>query len=672
MTKNNFSAHNILAIEQAVCKRYRLQPEYTMSLSGEFHVRTLTNKRNTYVIKIRKRTGKTWQQRFYNEILINKLISTTHSSYIRGLDKYRYDLSITPEYLFYSYIPVSPLNGYYFYIGERQKSQLQDSLLLPAIRNIQMLRSWDKRIKLHTSSGTNLIKNLSNYRKHLAPSYYRQLTKALKFHAPLLNEPSPVLTHGDSNPKNIIIRGNKVTILDWSDVQLANPFYDYATLFCATWNFPDYREDIKRFTNHTYLKLGNPDRLLVINRLLQIPRFIAITKDSITGINNDFKHKVITAATKKRLTTIAQEALTTYQAELKRLTSHLLEWTQKNPIIKAIDRLSDHRYVERLLKNKLHHIYLGWEFSIADAKRYRLTLRRDDQKIISEYTLTGGKTTRQLILKVRTERGDDLAAFSYHILNVIWKYGGARLISRPLLYHAPDHVYIYEKTLGESLTTFIENKTITRVQLERYIKQAARQLAHIHALPTKPFKHITFPKNYDFDEQLRWLTYNLKRISTYNRAAKTLSTQITKHLQNFPDTKRVFTHGDYQMQNLIVRGNTMKIIDFDNADLSDPLSDVGNFLNQINYRDLLRHKAGKLRRIFLTTYLQDAKIEMDANVRYRLNVYIMMGIVKNINFNSLQNNLELVKHDVKKIQYLLANVHCDPLRNLNIIKKLNG
>jgi thiamine kinase-like enzyme len=226
--------------------------------------------------------------------------------------------------------------------------------------------------------------------------------------------------------------------------------------------------------------------------------------------------------------------------------------------------------------------------------------------------------------------------------------------------------------LGTSLASHIESGTLTTAALTDYIKLAAKKLVRIHYMRRQLFRNINFPKNYDLPKQLHWLDYNLKRFPAYKLQVVKLLKDIRELNRRTATSPTTFIHGDFQLQNLIVQNARMKVIDFDNADFSDPLTDVGNFLNQINYHNLLQKQAPKLRRAFLTAYLKQTGLRLNADVKLRLNAYIIMGIIKNVNLNSLQRNLALIRHDIKKIKFILKNQHQNPLSNLIIIKKQNG
>ena len=42
---------------------------------------------------------------------------------------------------------------------------------------------------------------------------------------------SPVPCHNDLNPGNIFANNNQVTLIDWGDAALGNPYYDIAAFF---------------------------------------------------------------------------------------------------------------------------------------------------------------------------------------------------------------------------------------------------------------------------------------------------------------------------------------------------------------------------------------------------------------------------------------------------------
>jgi len=60
--------------------------------------------------------------------------------------------------------------------------------------------------------------------------------------------PPPVFTHGDLNPTNILVRGNRVVgIIDWEHAGWLPYYWEYTSAWQAHYSFPGWEDDILKF-----------------------------------------------------------------------------------------------------------------------------------------------------------------------------------------------------------------------------------------------------------------------------------------------------------------------------------------------------------------------------------------------------------------------------------------
>ena len=113
MKETKFTNQEILQTINRVASQYQLKPQFIMSTSGELFVLSLKGKKQTYLLKVRKKIGKTAQIKFNNEI---KLLTNLKKKNITGLVLPNFvatDFKHKPEYLLYSFIDGLPLNTFY-------------------------------------------------------------------------------------------------------------------------------------------------------------------------------------------------------------------------------------------------------------------------------------------------------------------------------------------------------------------------------------------------------------------------------------------------------------------------------------------------------------------------------------------------------------------------------
>ena len=110
---------------------------YNMSNSRDFVVKQCVSKDNKrYILKIRKRQSDFLKQQFINEIFINVFLGKKFSEKFpyKVID---YNIEDEPEFLLYKMIKASPLNGYYFLIGSRNKKKYKPKEIVELIFLLQ-------------------------------------------------------------------------------------------------------------------------------------------------------------------------------------------------------------------------------------------------------------------------------------------------------------------------------------------------------------------------------------------------------------------------------------------------------------------------------------------------------------------------------------------------------
>ncbi len=676
---NKFSTNAVNNVLNKVLQKYDLKPKHIMSTSGEFLVMMLQHGKQKFLIKIRLNNQAVAQKKFTNEI---ELIKFLEKKSIKGLVTakiFSSNIANQPEYLLYKYINGYPLNGFYINIGQRATKNFLATNFFQVLKKLQRVKIPNKLFlekKFFKSNFTTFNKNKVYFHKYASQNLFQTVTNLLRQQKNFLNNTSLVLTHGDINPKNLILTDRKLALIDWSEAHLNNPLYDLSCLYLFAWNRPEIKQDIKSNIANGFPEIDNPYHLFLLNRLLLIPRNIRIMENSITGLKLDRKNKHILPNTEIKFKKIARQAIAYYVEEAERISEYLSLWQKPNSTVRSIETLSTFKSANHFI-NKYKKIFgLKKAWHLKEIINHRLVVRTGDQKLITEYLFSNGKKTTSIMGKIRWERGDDLARQSYQIIKTIWlSPNGHKLISQPLGYFPQQKLYIYEKTLGRSLADLITNKNYqTKKNLTPLIKKSAQTMSILHKLPTKNFSNIKFTNNYNISEQLNWFSNNIKKNKRFNNKKnitllKNLLTLQAK-VSRFRKNKYKFIHGDFQLQNLILYRNKLKLIDFDNAEINDPLIDVGNFLNQINYKNILYKNSIYLRRQFLATYLKLNNIKLDRDIITSLNFYIIMGIIKNINLNFLEKKFELVVYDLKKISYLYKNITNDPVENLRLVKKI--
>ncbi len=163
---------------------------------------------------------------------------------------------------------------------------------------------------------------------------------------------------------------------------------------------------------------------------------------------------------------------------------------------------------------------------------------------------------------------------------------------------------------------------LAQQDISKVVEGAGKWVGRLHSLKYEKglFTPITKINKKNFP-------YYLKTIKKYfpekTKVLKELLSLINKISKTAPETTLI--HGDYQPQNIIYNQENLTTtgFDFDASGIGDPLSDLGNFLIQFDYRAqtmMPENKIIELKKIFLEAYFQQRGREFE-NLNQRVNVY---------------------------------------------------
>ena len=672
-----FSPQTINEALTRIYKKYNFTPLYQMSTSGDYVVVQVKNKfKEKYIIKLRKRsTSKSYDQ-FYKEAVFFKFLSKQAIPLNYSPPQIIVNTKTKPEYIIYSYINSHPLNGYYFYIGRRRKKIFYQTNLGSYLNHIQLLTNKfinsHPQIKLTRLNFNYLLKQFDLYLsacKTIIPSkHIKEARQALLQEKKFIQSSPLVLSHGDFNPKNILIGKNGISIIDWSDLALANPCYDLAMISLALWEDPALANQWK-FDNLSALKTDiNKQKLFLLNQLFLFPRFIKIIQDSIAGLEDDKNKNIISQAAYIKVKEIAKQALRAAQENFLKLNQSYWDNFAPSPINSHIELFSNKNFVQKFLKQNQQKLQLK-SAKLVELKIIKRDFVKISKRLIAEYKLP----YKRLIAKIKIERGDDLAWQSFVVFSAINNHPASRgMAPLPLHFFSKYNLLIYQKKSGKLLS---EAQGKIKISPAKLGEEIAKSLSALHSLPLTSLKQIKLLRNYDTKEQINFLYNHENNFSELKKfKLKTIAKKLDKIYQQIKTNQPVFIHGDLQPQNIILSPrNKIGFIDFDNGLFDDPLVDVGNFIIQAPTTGLSPLATKKLRESFVSHYfyLNNLSLE-DKFVNQRLNFYLIMGLVKNLNFHIYfyvqLKQKSLIPKDLQKIKLLLKYINESFNHNSKIIQ----
>lgn len=237
-------------------------------------------------------------------------------------------------------------------------------------------------------------------------------------------------------------------------------------------------------------------------------------------------------------------------------------------------------------------------------------------------------------------------------------------VPEPLLYDAKTKSIIYKELSGPNLYALLEKK---KKGLLPIFRELGTNMARMHSLaPSKIFNPYNL-KMHELDPSNILQDIKKRNRALYNRINQDrlrLGRAKTKILKN--NRPRAMVHGDLHPENIIILNKNYKnpklgLIDIENAGLADREYDLGSFIEQVEIMATPFYKKSIIRsfqRAFLSSYLKQAKININPDIEKRLAIYKAFFGLKAAIFY-----FRLGWHN--KIQPIIARVE----KNLNFLEK---
>jgi aminoglycoside phosphotransferase (APT) family kinase protein len=261
---------------------------------------------------------------------------------------------------------------------------------------------------------------------------------------------------------------------------------------------------------------------------------------------------------------------------------------------------------------------------------------------------TGGEETWQIYA---TAHSSEPRESVHEALNYLWQSNfsqGGLSVPRPLFYSPEFRAAFYRGVEGKLLYKSIKENNFA--EIESGVAKTAAWFAKLHALPTKNVKNFN-PHNSRIATVVPGREHILKKtgelypefLSIYER----LYHLFTLREDSFLDTsERLWlVHGDAHPENVIMTADhKLVMVDFTDLCLSDFARDLGTFLQQLDY--MAKHKTNdlvyteKIKKLFLNSYLEFAKVKMDESLEARINNYYYWTALRTASFF-------LFKHDAQ-------------------------
>lgn len=311
------------------------------------------------------------------------------------------------------------------------------------------------------------------------------------------------------------------------------------------------------------------------------------------------------------------------------------------PAFSKIDRIIIKPY-KRLVWVTTYHVVIGFDVYFSDSS---------------------GQITKILI--VCSAHSDEPRDNVFQAMKYLWEHKfnqGDIDIPRPLFYSEYFRGTFYRGINGENLLQYIKEKDYDEVR--KLLSLSAELFARLHRLPAGTAANFN-PINSRIKTVVPGVETILKEMST--RYDKKFDTDLKKMYDYFISQEEKFfeselelslIHGDAHTENIIKTGNKrVGLIDFTDLCLGDFARDLGTFLQQLEYKFVIKNNdkimAEEFKQIFLSAYLAEAGLEMNSNLKERIKLYY--------NWTAIRTSIYLfLKHD------------CDPKRGEDLFNKVKA
>jgi len=311
-----------------------------------------------------------------------------------------------------------------------------------------------------------------------------------------------------------------------------------------------------------------------------------------------------------------------------------------------IYKLFDEQFALNLLKKEVLPLYPDF----SDIKKIKILAPKKNIWHRTYHVVIEFRTT--LITKEGREKrlpifcsahSDEPRKNVYLALKFLWEHNFSNSFlttPRPLFYSDYFQGTFYRGVEGHNLYNYIREDK--RREINDIIPMAAQWFAKLHSLETQGVpnfnpgnsrikivipgaKHIleevkeNYPEHYDF----------------YKKAYEVFIENEERFLSS--TKKRWLIHGDAHPENIIkVSQRRIAAIDFTDICLSDFARDLGCFLQQLEFMIMRKIKdkeyADKTKKLFLDNYFKSVKIEIDKDLKMRIDNYYNWTAIRTATF----------------------------------------
>lgn len=298
-----------------------------------------------------------------------------------------------------------------------------------------------------------------------------------------------------------------------------------------------------------------------------------------------------------------------------------------------MEKLLELDFISSLFNQKLGQFYPNFkQVKTMVSHTHKRHIGKTSMIVVVEYVLNYESLDGQIknVTLFSSAHSDGSRVNAFYSQSYLYEHGfdqGNFLVGRPLFYLDEQFAFFYEAVIGRTLRKLMKEKTVQN--FSTILDLAAQWIKKLHNCPMDsnnkftPFEFSEMtPKPQRFLEDMSKIYPELGQ-----RLAQTFQRLAELKRKNFDTFPVSIIHGDYHPENIIVKSSepeTVKVIDFTDLSLGDPMVDLGSFIQQIDFMGfecLPRKDINNYKLIFLEYYFSKTFADIEINDLKRINLY---------------------------------------------------
>lgn len=313
-----------------------------------------------------------------------------------------------------------------------------------------------------------------------------------------------------------------------------------------------------------------------------------------------------------------------------------------NVIKQSMNKLLDKDFITVLFNQRLAGFYPDFQELVkVDFHTNKKHTGKNSMIVVVEYVLTylSKDGTSQQMNLFASAHSDGSRVRAFYGQNYLYQHGfdqGEFLVGRPLFYLEEQYAFFYQAVLGRTLRKLI--KQDIELDFSKTLDLSARWIKKLHTSPVDSgheFKkfHVREmspkPQRFIADLTASFPELGQRLEGAFGRLAELQ--EKNSHLY-----QAVLIHGDYHPENIIFKSSELdkiKVIDFTDLALGDPMVDLGSFIQQFDFmcfQILDRKKINSLKINFLEDYFLEKFENIDIQYINRINFFQAWVVMRTI------------------------------------------